>query len=71
MQTKITSIGKRIPFKLSISIRFGFWRRSYLVGHRQFAHTTEPIQSAELTASVFACTYLSVQLNYRKYLKKI
>lgn len=28
-------------------------------------------QSAKLTASVFACAYLSAQLNYKKYLKKI
>src|SRR5471030_776083 len=42
MQTKITSIGKRIPLKLSMSVRPVFGTLVYLTRHPTFANATEP-----------------------------
>jgi hypothetical protein len=43
MQTRITSIGKRIPLKLSMSIRPGFGTAVYPTGPPAFANATEPV----------------------------
>jgi hypothetical protein len=48
MQTKITSIGKRLPLKLSMSICAGFGTAVYPSGPSTFANATEPLSSVLL-----------------------
>jgi hypothetical protein len=53
MQTKLTSIGKRIPLKLSMSIHLGFGTAVYPTGRRRTLVRQSLYESEDLQAMVF------------------